>query len=163
MCIHVSVQTNHFFGNTNSQKTVAKEKNHHTEEKPSFVCLCIGVSGQRNHSLTSQIKTQVWSTKKNFVWHFDDIVSSIATVVPLPNAIALRLSAHFATGIAHRCSGGAESSVLSAGGTESMMLSAHAESIILSGPPAESMMLSAWGHARTLTLREYHTLSRRHW
>jgi hypothetical protein len=158
MRIHVSVQTNHFFGNTNTQKTVAKEKNLRTEEKPSFVCLCIGVSGQRNHSLTLQIKTQVWSTKTNFMWHFDDIVSPIATNVPLPNAIALRPSAHFAAGIAHHCSGGAETSVLSAGGTESMMLSARAESIILSGPPAESMMLSAWGHACMLTLREYHTL-----
>ncbi len=40
------VQTNHFFGNTNAQKTVAKEKkqNLHTEEKPSLVYLCIGVS-----------------------------------------------------------------------------------------------------------------------
>ncbi len=163
MCIHVSVQTNHFFSNTNTQKTVAKEKTFAQKKKPSFVCLCIGVFGQRNHSLTSQIKTQVWSTKKNFVWHFDDIVSPIATIVPLPNAIALRPSAHFAAGVAYRCSGGAESSVLSVGGTESMMLSARAESIILSGPPAESMMLSAWGHARTLKLREYHTLSGRHW
>ncbi len=52
MRIRVSVQTNHFFGNTNTQKTVAKEKNLCTEEKPSFVYLCIGVSGQRNHSLS---------------------------------------------------------------------------------------------------------------
>jgi hypothetical protein len=51
MRIRVSVQTNHFFGNTNTQKTVAKEKSLCTEEKPSFVYLCIGVSGQRNHSL----------------------------------------------------------------------------------------------------------------
>ena len=51
MLIRVSVQTNHFFGNTNTQKTVAKEKSLRTEEKPSFVNLCIGVSGQRNHSL----------------------------------------------------------------------------------------------------------------
>ncbi len=45
MRIHVSVQTNHFFGNTNTQKTVA------TEKKPShgrkavfcvFVYWCIG-------------------------------------------------------------------------------------------------------------------------
>jgi hypothetical protein len=48
MHIHVSVQTNHFFGNTNTLKMVAKEKNLRTEEKPSFVYLCIGVSGQRN-------------------------------------------------------------------------------------------------------------------
>ncbi len=49
--------------------------------------------------------------------------------------------------------GGTESIILSAGGTESMMLSASAESmdtlitgaesIILSAPPAESMILSA--------------------
>ncbi len=45
MRIRVSVQTNHFFGNTNTQKTVAKEKSLRTEEKPSFVYLCIGVSG----------------------------------------------------------------------------------------------------------------------
>ncbi len=51
MRIHVSVQTNHFFGNTNTQKMVAKEKNLRTEDKPPFVYLCIGVSGQRNHSL----------------------------------------------------------------------------------------------------------------
>jgi hypothetical protein len=36
----------------------------------------------------------------------------------------------------------AESIILSAGGTESMVLSAHAESIILSALPAESMILS---------------------
>ncbi len=52
MRIRVSAQTNHFFGNTNTQKTDAKEKNLCTEEKPSFVYLCIGVSGQRNHSLS---------------------------------------------------------------------------------------------------------------
>ncbi len=49
MRIHVSVQTNHFFGNINTQKMVAKEKNLRTEEY--FVYLCIGVSGQRHHSL----------------------------------------------------------------------------------------------------------------
>ncbi len=54
MSICVSVQTNHYFGNTNTKKTVAKEKNLRTEEKPSFVCVCIGVSGQRNHSLRVQ-------------------------------------------------------------------------------------------------------------
>ena len=53
MRIGVSVQTNYFFGNTNTQKTVAKEKRLRTEEKPSFVNLCIGVSGQRNHSLSA--------------------------------------------------------------------------------------------------------------
>ncbi len=36
----------------------------------------------------------------------------------------------------------AESIILSAGGTESMILSARAESTILSVPPAESMILS---------------------
>ncbi len=36
----------------------------------------------------------------------------------------------------------AENIILSAGGTESMILSARAESIILSVPPAESMILS---------------------
>jgi hypothetical protein len=42
MRIRVLVKTNHYFGNTNTQKTVAKEKNLCTEEKPSFVYLCIG-------------------------------------------------------------------------------------------------------------------------
>jgi hypothetical protein len=36
----------------------------------------------------------------------------------------------------------AESIILTAGGTESMILSACVESIILSAPPAESMILS---------------------
>ncbi len=52
MRIRVSVQTKHFFGNTNTQKMVAKEKNLCTEEKLSFVYLCIDVLGQRNHSLS---------------------------------------------------------------------------------------------------------------
>ncbi len=39
--------------------------------------------------------------------------------------------------------GGAKSIILSAGSTESMMLSACAESMIVSDPPAESMILSA--------------------
>jgi hypothetical protein len=56
MHICVSVQTNQFFGNTNTQTTVAKEKNLRTEEKLSFVYLCIGVSGQRNHSLSERWK-----------------------------------------------------------------------------------------------------------
>jgi hypothetical protein len=51
MCIHVSGQRNHLFCKTNTQKMVAKVKNLHTEEKPSFVYLRIRVSGQRNHSL----------------------------------------------------------------------------------------------------------------
>jgi hypothetical protein len=55
--IRVSVQTNHFFGNTNTQKTAAKEKNLHTEVKPSFMYLCSGVSVQRNHSLMSLTPT----------------------------------------------------------------------------------------------------------
>ena len=55
MRIRVSVKTNHFFGNTNTQKMVAKEKSLRTEERPSFVYLCIGVSGQRNHSLSIYI------------------------------------------------------------------------------------------------------------
>ncbi len=46
-----------------------------------------------------------------------------------------------------------ESIILSAGGTESMILSACAESIILSAPPTESMMLSAWGHSWPLSRR----------
>ncbi len=66
-----------------------------------------------------------------------------ATAVSLPNTIALRPAAHCATGVAHCCSGGAESIILSVGGAKSMMLSARAESIILSAPLAESMMLSA--------------------
>jgi hypothetical protein len=52
MRIHVSVQRNHLFGKTNTQKTVAEVKNLCTEEKPYFVYLCICVSGQRNHSLS---------------------------------------------------------------------------------------------------------------
>jgi hypothetical protein len=40
MRIRVSVQTNHFFGNTNTQKTVAKEKNLRTEEK-RLLCICV--------------------------------------------------------------------------------------------------------------------------
>jgi hypothetical protein len=51
MRIRVSVQRNHLFGKTNTQKTVAKVNNLCLEEKPSFVYLCICVSGQRNHSL----------------------------------------------------------------------------------------------------------------
>ncbi len=86
-----------------------------------------------------------------------------ATAILLPNVLALHPAAHCAAGIAHPCSDGAESIILSAGSAKSMMLSAHAESIILSAPPAESMMLSAWGHARALMLREYHTLSGRRW
>ncbi len=61
-----------------------------------------------------------------------------ATAVPSPNEIASRLTAHCAAGIAHCCSDGAESIIPSAGGAESMILSAHAESIILSVPPTES-------------------------
>ncbi len=52
MRIRVSVQRNHLFGKTNAQKTAAKVKNLRLEEKPSFVYLCICVSGQRNHSLS---------------------------------------------------------------------------------------------------------------
>jgi hypothetical protein len=66
-----------------------------------------------------------------------------ATAFPLPNAIALHPAAHCAAGIAHCCSGDAESIILSASGAKNMMLSARAESIILSVQPAESMMLSA--------------------
>jgi hypothetical protein len=39
---------------TNTQRTVAKVNNLCTEQKPSFVCLRIRVSGQRNHSLKPQ-------------------------------------------------------------------------------------------------------------
>jgi hypothetical protein len=66
-----------------------------------------------------------------------------ATAVLSPNAIALRPAAHCTASIAHCRSGGAESIILSAGSTKSMMLSARAEIIILSAPLAESMMLSA--------------------
>jgi hypothetical protein len=66
-----------------------------------------------------------------------------ATALLLPNVIALRPAAHYVAGIAHCCLGGAESIILSAGSTKSMMLSARAESIILSVPPNENMMLSA--------------------
>jgi hypothetical protein len=40
MRIHVSVQTNHFFGNTNTQKTVAKEKTF-TQKKNHLLCICV--------------------------------------------------------------------------------------------------------------------------
>jgi hypothetical protein len=56
MCIHVSVQRNHFFCKTNTQKTVAKVNNLCTKEKPSFVYLRIRVSGQRNHSLSEDLE-----------------------------------------------------------------------------------------------------------
>jgi hypothetical protein len=46
MRIRVSVQRNHLFGKTNTQKMDAKVKNLRTEEKPSFVYLCTCVSGQ---------------------------------------------------------------------------------------------------------------------
>ncbi len=59
MRIRVLVQRNHLFGKTNIQKTVAKVKSLHTEEKPSFVYLCICVSGQRNHSLRSMCKEKI--------------------------------------------------------------------------------------------------------
>ncbi len=51
MRIHVSVQRNHLFCITNTQKTVAKVKNLRTEEKLTFVYLCTCVLGQWNHSL----------------------------------------------------------------------------------------------------------------
>ncbi len=54
MRIRVLVQRNHLFGKTNTQKMVAKVRTLHTEEKPSFVYLCICVSGQRNHSLKGE-------------------------------------------------------------------------------------------------------------
>jgi hypothetical protein len=41
MRIRVSVQRNHLFGKTNTQKMVAKVKNLCTEEKLSFLYLCI--------------------------------------------------------------------------------------------------------------------------
>jgi hypothetical protein len=47
MCIRVSVQRNHLFCQTNTQKIVAKLNNLHTEEKPSFVYLRIHISGQK--------------------------------------------------------------------------------------------------------------------
>ncbi len=65
-----------------------------------------------------------------------------AIAVPSPNAIPSRPASHCATGVAHRCLGSAESIILSAGGAESMMLSARADSIILSVLPTESMMHS---------------------
>ncbi len=40
MCIHASVQTNHFFGNTNTQKTVAKEKTF-AQKKNRLLCVCV--------------------------------------------------------------------------------------------------------------------------
>ncbi len=40
MRIRVSIQRNHLFCKTNTQKTVAKVKILCTEEKPSFVYLC---------------------------------------------------------------------------------------------------------------------------
>jgi hypothetical protein len=55
MRIRVSAQRNHLFGKTNTQKMVAKVINLRTEEKPSFVYLCICVLGLRNHSLSQPI------------------------------------------------------------------------------------------------------------
>ncbi len=62
MRIHVSVQRNHLFGKTNTQKIVGKVKNLRLEENLSFVYLCICVSGQRNHSLCpeQQVINWVW-------------------------------------------------------------------------------------------------------
>ncbi len=57
MCIRVSVQRNHLFCKTNTQKTVAKVNNLCTEEKPSLVYLRIRVSGGAKKS-KSQPKTQ---------------------------------------------------------------------------------------------------------
>ncbi len=50
MCIRVSVQRNHLFGKTNTQKTVVKVKNLCTEKKPSFVYLCIGAKKSQPYS-----------------------------------------------------------------------------------------------------------------
>ncbi len=40
MRIRVSVQTNRLFGNTNTQKTVAKEKNL-VQKKNRLLCICV--------------------------------------------------------------------------------------------------------------------------
>jgi hypothetical protein len=68
--------------------------------------------------------------------HAESSAESIILLAPLAESmISLSISA--------RACPHAESIILSAGGAESMMLSACAESIILSALPAESMILSA--------------------
>jgi hypothetical protein len=68
----VSVQRNHLFGITNTQKTVAKVRNLRTEEKPSYVYLCTCVSGQRNHSL-NLITLQKRFKRKNLSVPYQEI------------------------------------------------------------------------------------------
>ncbi len=53
MRICVLVQRNDLFGKTNTQKTVAKVKTLHTEEKPSFVYLCICVFVYQGKEITA--------------------------------------------------------------------------------------------------------------
>jgi hypothetical protein len=67
MRIHVSVQRNHFFCKTNTQKTVAKVKNLRTEEKPSFVYLCVCVFVYRGKDLTaSELRTDSENRLRDF-------------------------------------------------------------------------------------------------
>ncbi len=66
MRIRVSVQRNHLFGKTNTQKTVGKVKNLRTEEKLSFVYLCTCVSGQRNHK-SQLIYVQTYMIKSGII------------------------------------------------------------------------------------------------
>ncbi len=70
MCIRVSLQINHLFCKTNTQKTVAKVNNLRTEEKPSFVYLRIHVLGQRNHTLFPQLWDFHFHTQLHHDWRF---------------------------------------------------------------------------------------------
>jgi hypothetical protein len=64
MRIRVSVRRNHLFGKTNTQKTVAKIKNLPTEEKPSFVYLCI-VLVYRGKEITAYLRPD---KSRNHIW-----------------------------------------------------------------------------------------------
>jgi hypothetical protein len=78
MRIRVLIQRNHLFGKTNTQKTVAKVKTLHTEEKPSFVYLCISVLGQRNHSLSP-------INGFRLVFHFTTAKFYVGIIEKMPN------------------------------------------------------------------------------
>jgi hypothetical protein len=58
------------------------KKNLHTEEKPSFVYLCIGESGQRNHSLTAASPFVITSA----------ITVTVAVAIPIFVAVAIAIA-----------------------------------------------------------------------
>ena len=55
MRIRVLVQTNHFFGNTNTQKTVAKEKTF-AQKKNRLLCICVLV--YRGKEITALVRRE---------------------------------------------------------------------------------------------------------